>query len=99
MRVRRSTFNASGPCTLGRRVLLDDITYDIFKDDPIGTPLWLEAVQGLERAMNRMEELAAAEDCEYYLFCSQVGKIVRRMKRKSPRPEDKADGRSRKMAG
>lgn len=77
----------------------DDITYDIFKDDPVGSPLWIEAVQGLERAMNRMEELAAAEDCEYYLFCAQVGKIVRRMKRKSPRPDDKPSDKSRKMAG
>jgi hypothetical protein len=59
--------------------LSDDITYDIFKDDPVGSPLWIEAVKGLERAMNRMEELAAAEDCEYYLFCAPVGKIVRRM--------------------
>jgi len=49
--------------------------------------------------MNRMEELAAAEDCEYYLFCAQVGKIVRRMKRKSPRPDEKPSDKSRKMAG
>ena len=77
----------------------DDITYDIFKDDPVGSPLWIEAVQGLERAMNRMEELAAAEDCEYYLFCAQVGKIVRRMKRKSPRLDEKPSDQSRKMAG
>ncbi len=77
----------------------DDITYDIFKDDPVGSPLWIEAVQGLERAMNRMEELAAAEDYEYYLFCAQVGKIVRRMKRKSPRPDEKPSDKSRKMAG
>ena len=77
----------------------DDITYDIFKDDPVGSPLWIEAVQGLERAMNRMEELATAEDCEYYLFCAQVGKIVRRMKRKSPRPDEKPSDQSRKMAG
>ena len=79
--------------------MLDDITYDIFKDDPIGTPLWIEAVEGLERAMNRMEELAASEGCEYYLFCAQVGKIVRRIKRKSPRSEDKPNDKSRKMAG
>lgn len=79
--------------------MLDDITYDIFKDDPIGTPLWIEAVRGLERAMNRMEELALAEDCEYYLFCAQVGKIVRRIKRKSPRLDDKPGDKSRKMAG
>jgi hypothetical protein len=51
----------------------DEITYDIFKDDPVGGPLWIEAVQGLEQAMSRMEGLATAEDCDYYLFCAQEG--------------------------
>jgi len=59
------------------------MTYDIFKDDAIGNPSWIEAVQGLERAMRRMEELAASEESEesdYYLFCAQAGKIVQRRK-------------------
>ena len=76
----------------------DDITYDIFKDDAIGSPLWIEAVQGLERAMKRMEELAASEESDY-LFCAQAGKIVERKKRKSPQPDDKSCDKSWKMAG
>lgn len=53
---------------MGEPSLSDEITYDIFKDDAIGSPLWIEAVQGLERAMKRMEELAASEENDYYLF-------------------------------
>ena len=77
----------------------DDITYDIFKDDAIGSPVWIEAVQGLERAMKRMEELAASEESDYYLFCAQVGKIVQRKRRNSPQPDDKPGYKSWKMAG
>ncbi|HTP43068.1 MAG TPA: hypothetical protein VMG82_00045 [Candidatus Sulfotelmatobacter sp.] len=77
----------------------DAITYDIFKEDPSGNPLWVEAVEGLEQAMNRMEELAAGGDCDYYLFCAQAGKVVRRLKRKTARPDDKPSDKSRKMTG
>ena len=76
----------------------DEITYDVFKDDPAGGPLWIEAVRGLEQATSRMEGLATAEDCDYYLFCAQEGKIVRRS-RKSPHPEQEPNDKSWKMAG
>ena len=73
---RRSSFgNFLAARHLGDASLSDDITYDIFKDDAIGSPSWIEAVQGLERAMSRMEELAASEESDYYLFCAQAGKI------------------------
>jgi hypothetical protein len=80
-------------------VVPDEVTYDIFKDDPVGGPLWIEAVQGLEQAMSRMQGLAAAEDCDYYLFCAQEGKIVRRSNRKSPRSDEEPNDKSWKMAG
>lgn len=84
---------------MGEPSLSDEITYDIFKDDAIGSPLWIEAVQGLERAMKRMEELAASEENDYYLFCAQAGKIVQRKKRNSPQPDDKPGDKSWRMAG
>ena len=46
-----------------------------------------------------MEELAASEESDYYLFCAQAGKIVERKKRKSPQPDDKPCDKSWKMAG
>ena len=80
-------------------MVADEITYDVFKDDPVGGPLWIEAVQGLEQAMSRMEGLATAEDCDYYLFCAQEGKIVQRSKRKSPHRDEAPNDKSWKMAG
>jgi hypothetical protein len=46
-----------------------------------------------------MEGLAAAEYCDYYLFCAQEGMIVRRSKRKSPHPDEEPNDKSWKMAG
>jgi hypothetical protein len=84
---------------MGDKSLSDDITYNIFKDDPIGSPLWIEAVQGLERALKRMEELAASEESDYYSFCAQAGKVVQRKKRKAPQSDDKPGDKSWGMAG
>jgi hypothetical protein len=97
---RRSSFGILSLARhLGDASLSDDITYDIFKDDAIGSPSWIEAVQRLERAMRRMEELAASEESDYYLFCAEAGKIVQRKKRKSPQPDDRPGDKSRRMAG
>ncbi|MGH9745522.1 MAG: hypothetical protein ACRD59_05350 [Candidatus Acidiferrales bacterium] len=75
------------------------ITYDIFKDDPVESPLWVEAVEGLEAAMNRMEELAARDPThDFYLFCAPAGKIVRRLRRKSARPDENRGEAPRRKA-
>ena len=80
--------------------MADSIIYDIFKDDFTGGPLWIEAVEGFEQATNRMEELAGIDTAnDYYLFCVQAGKIVRRMRRKSTRPDEGLGGASHKKAG
>jgi hypothetical protein len=78
----------------------DTVIYDIFKDDFTGSPLWIEAVEGFEQATNRMEELACIDKAnDYYLFCVQAGKIVRRMRRKSTRPDEDSGGAPHKKAG
>ena len=77
----------------------DDTNYDILKDDAIGSPLWIETVQGLERAVKRMEELAASEESEHYLFSAEIGKIVQRKKRKIAIPGRHPADKSPKMAG
>jgi hypothetical protein len=60
------------------------ITYDIFRNDSAGKPIWVRAVDGLEQAMNRMEELAAGDPTsDYFLYCTQAEKIVRRLPRRS----------------
>jgi len=80
--------------------MCDTIRYEIFKDDPPGSPRWLEAVEGLEQAMNRLEELAANDSSsDYYLYCNQVDKLIRRLRHTSPRPDDKPGDASQKKAG
>jgi hypothetical protein len=78
----------------------DTVIYDIFKDDFTGSPLWIEAVEGFEPATNRMEELAAIDKAsDYYLFCAQAGKIIRRLRRTSARLDEPPGGASHKKAG
>src|ERR1700751_5414909 len=54
----------------------DTSRYEIFKEDPPRSPRWLEAVEGLEQAMNRLEELAANDpSSDYYLYSNQADKL------------------------
>lgn len=58
----------------GRRIVRDTTRYEIFKDDPPRSPRWLEAVEGLEQAMNRIEELATHDpSSDYYLYSNPSG--------------------------
>ncbi len=76
----------------------DAITYDIFRNDSAGKPIWVQAVNGLEQAMNQMEELAVGDPTsDYFLYCSQAEKIVRRLPRKSA-PTDGVHDKSYKRA-
>jgi hypothetical protein len=77
----------------------DVITYDIFRDDPAGRPVWVEAVEGLEHAMNRIEELAASDPADYYLYCAQAGKIIRHLKTRSIRTDERPGDAPQKKAG
>jgi len=82
-----------------RYVIRDTIRYEIFKDDPPRSPRWLEAVEGLDEAMNRIEELAAKDtSSDYYLYCNRVDKLIRRLRATSPRT-DAAEDVSQKKAG
>jgi hypothetical protein len=47
-----------------------------------------------------MEELAAIDKAsDYYLFCAQAGKIIRRLRRTSARLDEPPGGASHKKAG
>jgi hypothetical protein len=43
-------------------------TYDIFKKDSTGSPIWIEAVQGLDQVKKRLISLASARPDEYLVF-------------------------------
>ena len=78
----------------------DAIKYDIFKSDGTKVLLRVEVVEGLERAMNRIEEIAANDPTsDYFLYCAEVGKVIRRLKRMSPSADSLADEAPRKKAG
>lgn len=78
----------------------DAIRYEIFKDDFPGSPRWLEAVEGLEQATNRIEELAASDpSSDYYLYCAQADKLIRRLRSRSPRTTAAPRDASRKKTG
>jgi hypothetical protein len=50
--------------------------YDIFRKDLLGTPVWMESVQGVETAKLRVRELARRSPGEYFVFSQESEKIV-----------------------
>ena len=68
-------------------------TYDLFKGSSQENAIWIEAVEGLEAATERMNHLAAKDTSEYFLF--QAGSIVASVKH--PKPPSQANPQSRKI--
>jgi hypothetical protein len=50
--------------------------YDIFKATSDG-PLWVEAVQGLEKAKERMARLAVISPAEYFIHSQDYGVVAK----------------------
>ncbi|MGH9699977.1 MAG: hypothetical protein ACRD5R_05605 [Candidatus Acidiferrales bacterium] len=55
-----------------------DLTYDIFKRLPDSTPLWVEAVVGLEEAAKRVESLSDAAGGAYLMYDPRIASFVDR---------------------
>jgi ActR/RegA family two-component response regulator len=53
---------------------MSSATYDLFKGNSQENAIWIEAVEGLEAATERMNRLAATESNDYFLF--QSGNII-----------------------
>jgi hypothetical protein len=51
-------------------------TYDIFSGSNDGEPLWLEVVEGLEAARQRIKELANEKPGTYFLFDCSSQKVL-----------------------
>jgi len=51
-------------------------TYDIFRKDLLGTPVWMETVQDIETAKLRMMELVNRSPGEYFVFSQETQEIV-----------------------
>ena len=53
-----------------------DLTYDIFKWLPDSTPLWVEAVVGLEQARKRLKHLAEVESANYLIYDPRIATFI-----------------------
>jgi hypothetical protein len=62
--------------TTKRRMPPMDSTFDIFKVTSDG-PLWVEAVQGLEKAKERMAHLALTSSEEYFIHSQDNGVVAK----------------------
>jgi len=51
-------------------------TFDIFKMTSDG-PLWVDAVQGLEKAKEQMARLALASPGEYFVYSQEQGVVAK----------------------
>lgn len=54
----------------------DQRTFDIFRTLPDGTPLWLEAVQGLEDTRKRLIELERIAPDKYRVYDARENRFV-----------------------
>jgi hypothetical protein len=52
------------------------LTFDIFSGVFEQDAMWIEAVQGLDHATKRMEEIVSAKPGEYFVFCSATHAVV-----------------------
>jgi hypothetical protein len=52
------------------------LSYNIFKRDAGGAPIWVEAVQDLETAKSRIIELSAEAPGQYGVFSQKSGRVV-----------------------
>jgi hypothetical protein len=52
---------------------------DIFKEDALGNPVWIDAVGDLQNARLRLRQLASAIPGEYFAFDQRTHQIVVRL--------------------
>lgn len=50
--------------------------YDIFRKDLLGTPVWMESAEDLEKAKLRVTQMADRSPGEYFVFSQKTKKIV-----------------------
>lgn len=50
--------------------------FDIFSGEINKHPMWLETVEGLDRARERMTRIAAEKPGHYFVYDSYAGKVV-----------------------
>jgi len=51
-------------------------TLDIFRKDIRGNPVWIDSVEDLETARQRLSQLASALPGDYFVFDQRTNRIV-----------------------
>jgi hypothetical protein len=68
LRAERWLMRASSEVPSGPRPSLESDRFDIFSGPPDKDAAWLEAVVGIDRARERISEIAASAPGEYFIF-------------------------------
>ncbi len=55
---------------------MQNLTFDIFSGELEKDARWLEAVQGLESAKDRMKKIASETPGKYFIFCTSHRSVV-----------------------
>jgi len=55
---------------------MENRIFDIFAGSSDADALWVEAVEGLSNARERMEQIAAEKPGRYFVFCSRDHTIL-----------------------
>jgi hypothetical protein len=55
---------------------MDNETYDIFSGSADERPMWIESVEGLSAAKQRMHEFAASTPGPYFLYCVRTEAVL-----------------------
>ena len=74
---------------------MPEATFDIFSGVPDKDPMWLEAVEGLSNARERMEEIATIIPGQYFVFSIGTHTPLAQIEtfaKLQPLPKDKAKG-------
>lgn len=60
----------------GGKLAMAAPSYDIFRRDDTGDPVWIEAVADLDTAKGRIIELSSAAPGQYVVFSQRSGRMV-----------------------
>jgi hypothetical protein len=55
-----------------------ELMFDIFATLPDGSPLWLEAVEGLDQARERLNIFVRSRPGAYFIYSEKTGGVVER---------------------
>jgi hypothetical protein len=77
---------------------MEVFTYDIFSGLQDKNAMWVESVEGLRAAYERMKEIAAKTRGRYFVFCTRTNNVVASVDT-TREPKAKAEGTIEQQIG